>query len=101
MGLFFRQLGLWAAVFALPFTASITSGLARAEILHLELGVANYGPANGTSSNRFKVMDETLSDLVARYGSFGTIYLNDINPEGLNLSVEHANAWLKALILII
>lgn len=68
---------------------------ASAEILHLELGVANYGPKGHQTVDRFKVLDETLADLVAQYGKSGTIYLNDIDGGGLELAVSHAKDWLS------
>lgn len=69
---------------------------ALANIKHLELGAANYGPDQGVSPNRYKVLDETLADLINEYGTQGTIYLNDIDSVGLDMAAGHVEEWLRA-----
>jgi hypothetical protein len=61
---------------------------------HLELGVANYQPIPGANKNRYRVLEQTLADLIEEYGSAGTIYLNDIDYKGLEDAARHAKNWL-------
>jgi hypothetical protein len=79
---------------ALLVSLHFFTGIAQAEIKHLELGAANYGHS-AYSSKRFLVLEQTLRDLVEQYGPHGKIYLNDINEYGLGLAVEFTRIWLK------
>ena len=65
-----------------------------AHIAHLELGAANYGDEYGTSENQLKVLEDTFTDLITAYGPRGVIYINDIDPRGVDLTVKHMNKWL-------
>ncbi len=89
---FWRQ---WVAI--ITFIAlSFFSLDSRSDILHLELGAANYDVFTAHRKDapiRFEVLRKTLQDLTEKYGSQGTIYLNDIVPEGLNLAMEFAKSW--------
>jgi hypothetical protein len=70
--------------------------IAEGEILHLEIGAANYSASDGNSPYRFRILDDTLEKLIAEYGEKGTIYLNDIDESGLALAASHLNDWLRA-----
>ena len=70
-----------------------------ADLLHIELGAANYDSYSShkeDSPKRFEVLKKTLEDLVTQYGKKGTIYLNDIIPEGLELAMNFAKSWAQA-----
>ena len=69
--------------------------LAQAQILHLELGAANYSSEYGQAEERFAVLEYRMEKLIARYGASGTIYLNDVNGEGLQEAVAHSQQWLS------
>jgi hypothetical protein len=69
---------------------------ARADVLHLELGAANYGAAMGNGTHRFAVLDQTLEELVRTHGTSGTVYLCDKSVSGLELATTHARGWLTA-----
>lgn len=69
---------------------------AFSDILHLELGAANYRPDDGNDPKRFHVLDLTMENLVHEYGAKGVIYLNDLDRAGLDLAVAHAKGWLSA-----
>ncbi|MEK7070214.1 MAG: hypothetical protein AAB966_00230 [Patescibacteria group bacterium] len=66
------------------------------DVLHLELGAANHTSVynNKDSPIRFSVLDKTLQDITETYGSKGTIFLNDVDPDGLKLAVLFAKSWV-------
>lgn len=66
---------------------------ARADILHLELGAANYSEKDGDNLRRFDVLGREFQKLVGLYGEQGTVYLNDIDESGLQKAVTYARQW--------
>ena len=72
---------------------SVTS---KGEILHLEIGAANYSASVGNSPFRFRILEDTVEKLIAEYGVKGTIYLNDIDESGLALATSHLKNWLQS-----
>lgn len=90
MGRMTRVLGILALAFSF-----IAVKPAHSEISHLELGAANYYADSGDHPDRFKILELTVQDLIAKYGESGTIYLNDIIPEGLMLACGHLREWLE------
>lgn len=68
------------------------------EVLHLELGAANYG-AEALSSDardlRFKVLTRTVEELVETYGVRGIIYLSDVDLSGLTYAEHYLKDWLQ------
>jgi hypothetical protein len=67
---------------------------APAQISHLEVGAANYDVSDGSSPNRFKILELTAEDLIREYGPSGKIILNDGFPEALNMAANHLRTWL-------
>lgn len=68
---------------------------AEAQILHLELGAANYEADAGDHPTRFLVLEQTVTDLIQKYGNSGTIYLSDAHEDGLELAGKHLEKWLQ------
>ncbi len=64
------------------------------DILHLELGAANYSASYSNSSKIFSVLEKTLQNMTEKYGNKGTIFINDIDSEGLKLAVVFAESWV-------
>lgn len=69
-------------------------------IRHLELGAANYvrrpGLSRQTLKNRYLILERVVDRLVAEYGPQGIIYLNDIEPSGLELAERYLKHYLRS-----
>lgn len=71
-----------------------------AQILHLELGAANYAAVDLSreeENRRFEALRLTVRQLASEYGATGTIYLNDKDETGLAFAANHLRAWLRDL----
>lgn len=66
----------------------------NAQIMHLEIGAANYSADSGTSRERFLILEDTAEKLIEEFGPSGTIYLNDIDESGLDFAKAHLDSWL-------
>jgi len=75
---------------------SLISAIGNAELLHLELGVANNDEAllSENGPGRFRYLEWSIQKRINLFGSKGTIYLNDEHTEGLSLAVIHLRQWL-------
>jgi len=75
---------------------SLLLGLSNAfaQIRHLELGAANIGGKNRTHQTRFHAIETLLPKLIINYGEEGTIFLSDINHDGLLMAQRFAINWL-------
>ncbi len=80
------------SLLALLFLFSLS---ANAKILHLELGAGNYGGTDGSPEVRFEILRLTAQDLIRKYGTEGTIYLNDYFPESAEAATQYLRGWLK------
>ncbi len=70
---------------------------AHGDILHLELGAANYSMKYPNGQGRFSVLESKARELIATHGPNGIIYLNDYFPDGLNLAANHLRALFTSL----
>ncbi len=74
----------------------LTSFGVKSQILHLELGVANYSPSDDDDINaKFKILIDTVESLIDDYGAEGTIYINDYILDGLNEAAEYLKKYLN------
>lgn len=76
----------------------LAAPFAWGDILHLELGAANYHTPNqqAPTTKKFKVLELIALELVELYGPRGVIYLNDRNTQGLQAAESHLRAFLDA-----
>lgn len=85
-----------ATAVSILFITLITKiDFAKSAINHLELGAANYAASFGDSEHRFDFLKQTVTEIIARDGKKGIIYLNDIEPTGLKLAQKALRAWFK------